>query len=39
MAKLGAAIAAVIILVGAAWLIRRAGNAVRRDLRGDTKKH
>ena len=34
MGRLGAGIAAIIIIAVAAWLIRRAGNAVRRDLKG-----
>ncbi len=34
MARFGAAIAAVVILGLAVWLIRRAGNAVRRDITG-----
>lgn len=34
MERMGAGIAAVVIIALAAWLIRRAGNAVRRDLDG-----
>ena len=39
MGRLGAGIAAVVIIAIAAWLIRRAGNTVRRELPRNEKKH
>lgn len=38
MRRYGAAIVAVIVLGLAIWLVRRAGNALRRDLKEPPKK-